>query len=47
MIAAGLESSGALEFVPELVLGRSKREWVGQVSRLREPLAMHGRRCIS
>ncbi len=32
MIAAGLECSGALEFVPELVLGRSKREWVGQVS---------------
>lgn len=31
MIAAGLESSGALEFVPELVLGRSRREWVGQV----------------
>ncbi|PNW84836.1 hypothetical protein CHLRE_03g160400v5 [Chlamydomonas reinhardtii] len=31
MIAAGLESSGALEFVPELVLGRSKREWVGQL----------------
>ncbi|GLC40696.1 Phosphoinositide phosphatase sac1 [Pleodorina starrii] len=31
MIAAGLESSGALEFVPELVLGRSRREWVGQL----------------
>ncbi|KAG2491903.1 hypothetical protein HYH03_009855 [Edaphochlamys debaryana] len=30
-IAAGLESSGALEFVPELVLGRSRREWVGQL----------------
>ncbi|GFR48768.1 hypothetical protein Agub_g10589 [Astrephomene gubernaculifera] len=30
-IAAGLEASGALEFVPELVMGRSRREWVGQL----------------
>ncbi len=30
-LAAGLESTGALEYVPELVMGRSKREWVGQV----------------
>ncbi|GLI68061.1 hypothetical protein VaNZ11_012389 [Volvox africanus] len=31
MIAAGLESSGALEFVPEVVMGRSRKEWVGQL----------------
>lgn len=30
-LAAGLESTGALEYVPELVMGRSKREWVGQL----------------
>ncbi|KXZ55569.1 hypothetical protein GPECTOR_2g1118 [Gonium pectorale] len=30
-IAAGLEASGALELVPELVLGRSRREWLGQL----------------
>lgn len=30
-LAEGLEHVGALEYLPELVLGRSKKEWLGQV----------------